>query len=253
MLKKLILTALAASTLIGCNGQTATLGVAAMPDQPLQAQAAEPAAVHGMLIVGDKNVFLSHLSMFHAPHNYQAIMEAQLGQAAAVYTQDRAKTGTKVYTLVPEPFVLSQTIAAGKSFKADIFRGHFERGGKPIATKVTVTIKNVVHFRKFDPAAQAPRELNYLLFGKERELFLAHLITAPPDYDQVLAVDDVQFTRASKPLTDNKLAKGMQVTIGQPNTTPLQANTRSSVAIEGISYWLETGTEFYHETGDLAH
>ena len=40
---------------------------------------------------------------------------------------------------------------------------------------VNVTVTRVVHFRKFDPAATKPAQLEYLLFGKGTELFLAHL------------------------------------------------------------------------------
>jgi hypothetical protein len=38
----------------------------------------EHPAVHGMLVVGEGQLFLSHLPMFHAPHDYQIIMEVRL-------------------------------------------------------------------------------------------------------------------------------------------------------------------------------
>jgi hypothetical protein len=48
--------------------------------------------------------------------------------------------------------------------------------------------------------------LEYLLFGKGTDLFLAHLITAPPDFDQVLGVKVTghQFTA-------DELANGVHV------------------------------------------
>src|SRR5258706_108638 len=39
-------------------------------------------SVHGMLIVGESTVFLSHLPMFHPPHDYQLILNAKLPGAS---------------------------------------------------------------------------------------------------------------------------------------------------------------------------
>src|SRR2546427_592718 len=76
-----------------------------------------------------------------------------------------------------------------RSFKANIYRGHFERFSTQrakeaarIAQHVDVNVTRVIHFRKFDPTAVKPAQLEYLLFGKGTELFLAHVITKPPDF-----------------------------------------------------------------------
>jgi hypothetical protein len=61
-------------------------------------------------------------------------------------------------------------------------------------------VKQVVHFREFDSKTKRPAHLEYLLFGKGGKFFLAHLIVAPPDFDQLLSVKVTrhQFTdRAS--------------------------------------------------------
>lgn len=56
--------------------------------------------------------------------------------------------------------------------------------------------------------------LEYLLFGKGQELFLAHQIAAPPDFDQVLSVK-----LDGHPFTDDELAKGVIVAFpGKKNT-----------------------------------
>ena len=39
-------------------------------------EASDPPAGHGMAVVGDKAIFLSHLPMFMVPHNRQFILEA---------------------------------------------------------------------------------------------------------------------------------------------------------------------------------
>ncbi|MBR1366611.1 MULTISPECIES: hypothetical protein [Bradyrhizobium] len=39
---------------------------------------AEHPSVHGMLMVGEARVLMSHLPMFHAPHDQQIILETTL-------------------------------------------------------------------------------------------------------------------------------------------------------------------------------
>ena len=41
-------------------------------------------ATHGMLMVGSQQIYLSHLPMFHGPHDYRVIVEADLGQAGTI-------------------------------------------------------------------------------------------------------------------------------------------------------------------------
>lgn len=151
--------------------------------------AQDRASVHGMLVFGKERVYLSHLPMFHNPHDYQAIVEAELPAAAKdAYLRDRAAHPEEsVYTLVPERFVLPEMMSQPRPFAAELYRGHFERGGVPIAKVAVTRIKRVVHFRRFDPGATHPARLQYLAFGAEgEETFLAHLITARPDFDHVV-------------------------------------------------------------------
>ena len=51
-----------------------------------------------------------------------------------------------------------------------------------------VNIKNVVHAREFDPNAARPKNLQYIVFGKPGEIYSAHLITRPPDFDHIIRV-----------------------------------------------------------------
>lgn len=152
-------------------------------------QAPDRPSVHGMLVVGEKAIFLSHLPLFHSPHDYQVILEARLPEAARkAYAEDRRATGERVYTVVPEPFVLPEQVQGRRPFKADLYRGHFERGGQAILEGVTVEIVRVVHFRRLNPADVAQGREDGLLFGRDGEAFLAHRIAAPPDFDQVVSL-----------------------------------------------------------------
>src|SRR5215208_4267572 len=190
-----------------------------------------PIARHGMLVVGEETVYLSHLPMFQDPehphlHDFQFILEATFTNGddpQAAYVNDRRQTQTKVYTLRPEKFFLPDLIPTHtghpphrSSFRGNIHQGHFEKGGPLILEDVVVNVINVVHARQFDPDAQELPQLGYILFGKGHELFLAHLITKPPDFDQMLSI---RIT--GDKFTDEELRHGI------PMVVPERANSIS--------------------------
>jgi hypothetical protein len=250
----------AAAAVLGAGGWTRTSAMSL-------GAAADPPRVHGMLIVGEQSVYLSHLPIFGSPHDYQVILEATFTKSGrdpqADYFNDRKRTGKKIYTLEPERFVLTDLAAPTplRSFKATVYRDHFERfrterakEAAVIADEVDVKVTRVIHFHKFDPNAAALSQLEYLLFGKEKELFLAHMITKPPDFDQVLSV------QSSRRFTDEELSRGVSIVF------PAKTN-KSSQRIKGVlpvtgrpkavtgnasAITFQPGKEFYLEQGELA-
>lgn len=234
---------------------SATNHLAGLADQP---------ATHGMLLFGEKSIYLSHLPMFSMQvHRYQVILEVTLtkagGDAQAAYVKDRRQhPATKIYTFVPDPFVLPELDPANpqrSSFKGTIFRGHFERGGKAINEDVVANVTRVVHFRKFDPQAAALPQLEYFIFGKGQELFLAHLITSPPDFDQVLSV-----TQTDRKFME-ELSKGAPIIIPGKKNTPAQriklgqqvtGQMKEAGGSAAKMVRLLPGVQFYFEAGELA-
>ena len=113
-----------------------------------------------------------------------------------------------MYTLKPKPIKPVSVFGldfkpTSRSFTGTVFRGHLERGGQIIDAlrDVDVTVKRVVYSRKFDlKQLQKWEELDYILFGSGQELFLAHLISAPPDFDQILSIkiDRTVYRRRDK-------------------------------------------------------
>ena len=230
---------------------------------------ADPPATHNMLVVGEETVYLSHLPMFQEkggppmPHRYQAILEVTFAKQEGYVKDRREHRTTKIYTLNPESFVLPELVSSEpqhkplRSFKAKaIFRGHLERDDSvPILQDVEVSVKRVSHFREFDPKAKKSPQLAYLLFGKGQELFLAHLIKAPPDFDQILAVKVTghQFT-------NEELAKGVTVVFpGTTNAAASRLREKQRVAgemkVDNVpapkKIQVEVNREFYFEEGEL--
>lgn len=234
----------------------------------------DPAKRHGMAIIGEKTVFLSHLPMFMSPHDYQAILEVtftnQGSDPQRVYAEDRKQhPHTKLYTFEPtRAFVLPDLFPPDphhpprlKSFPGNIYRDHFERFDSPqameqarIGRDVVANVTNVVHARKFAPGAQGLDQLEYILFGKGQERFVAHVITKPPDFDHLLSVQV-----AGPQLTDEELRHGVPITFpGRANTIEKRINANDhklsgviEVAGQPVPVVIEPGVEYYFETGDL--
>jgi hypothetical protein len=168
-------------------------------------------AVHNMLIVGTRNTFLYHLPMFSfpgfdSPHRYQVILQAAFSQQGTelgdAFAKERRVFGeSQIYTFSPDKFVLQDLNAQIqktplRQLSGTIFRGHLEKGGTAIFTDVTAAVR-VVYFQELNTQLSKTRaplrvksrsHLQYILFGANAELFLAHVITMPPDFDQILPV-----------------------------------------------------------------
>jgi hypothetical protein len=240
-----------------------------------QAPSEDPASGHGMAIIGEMTVFLSHLPMFMSPHDYQVILEVTFTNQGSdpqhVYMEDRRQhPDAKLYTFEPtRAFVLPDLFPADphhpprlNSFQGSIYRGHFERfptgqakAEARIGRDVVATVTHVIHARKFDPEAKDLDQLEYVLFGMGQELFLAHVVTKPPDFDHILSVK-----LAGHQLTDEELQHGVRITFpGRANTieeriteTDEKLSGVIDVAGENIPVEIEPGVEFYFEAGELA-
>lgn len=253
----------------------------------------ESPAFHGMVLFGEQTAYLAHLPMFMSPHDYQAIFEVTFSKEGtnplAAYVEDRrTHPKARMYGFAPiinqtdddpltDAFILTDLVTPANphdpqsppirsSFKGDIYRGHFEtfheheKGGPKILDEVVAHVTNAVVFRKFDPHARELPQLEYFLFGTAQQLFLAHVITGPPDFDQVLGVqvDDHHFT-------DEELRQGFLVTFpGRDNSAEQKINEQEEVTGQvqvpaqrpegphSLAVQLQVGTQFYFETDDLA-
>jgi hypothetical protein len=234
---------------------------------PSTAPHEDRAAGHGMLVVGLDTTFFYHLPMFMSPHDYQVILQGTLSQQGSdpqrTYTEDRqSHLQTRVYTLSPVPFVLPDVFppaAKRKNFQGDLFRGHFESPPEypenpfEIGSAVDVAISRVVFVQKLLPPPAAPKHLEYLLFGKGSELFLAHLITKRGDFDHIVSAD-IKGHRFS----DDELQRGIRVQFsGKANTAAnrlAEGKTISGsarVSDKDVAVEVEPRVEFYMSERDL--
>ena len=246
-----------------------------MPDQ--NADAEGPAiGLHGMLIVGEETIYVSHLPMWMQPHNFQVILEVTFAgpdQPQARYVADRKTTGTRLYTLNPrQQWDIRELAPAGPqrlpsrlSFRATIWRNHFEfhpvtHPGQrfKIAQDAEVHVENVVLFQELHRQGPGLQDLEYWLFGKGQELFLAHVISQPPDFDQMLSVQV-----GNHHFADEDLRQGVRVVFsGRANTITNKIKEGEQLLGKAqlvgqdpsgsVDLMLAAGIELYFETEDLA-
>ena len=142
--------------------------------------------VHGMVMFG-KN-YLSHIPMFHEPHDYQIIMDVRL-EHPQIGADD--SFGESLHTFVPDKFSLGDLLN-GKldKIQGTVYEGNFEDGGKPMLEGVTARIDEVLHSHHLSDAQPAKPELEYMLYGSNQDAYLVHPIAGgTAGFDQVLHVD----------------------------------------------------------------
>lgn len=211
------------------------------------ARAGDPPAVHGMLVFGTNAVFLSHLPMFHSPHDYQVLLVARLPEPAAVsLAADRRASDEPVYTLVPRSFSLP-LLSTGtlRAFTADIYRGHFERGGTRILRNVAVRVESVLIFQKLDPGAPVTKGyFGWLVRDPHPSTpaqYVLHKIGHRGSFDQV-----VELAGAAPGSPDEKASVHSQV-FGVSDDSPIRAGDRVGTHLGAR----EASQEIYLELGDL--
>lgn len=234
---------------------------------------------HGMLLFGEEVLYLSHLPMFASPHNFQVLLEVGLDDAAReAFLSDRHVAGDGIHTFFPQPFPIAELAPradgpARTSIEGTIFRGHFERRGKPIAEGVVTEVHRVVHFSELDIGAKRTedRELTYLCFGRAGRLHLAHEVTARPDFDHVLTARLVPGTvtnQAGQHLPEDVATIGFdlaqRVLFPRRSDTPENRLAAHEIAdglffqtiavssgSHGFAVQVETGRQLYLEVDEL--
>lgn len=149
---------------------------------------------HGMALFGGKDaLYTSHLPMFHAPHDFQVILQVHLADPRLdAELRARMDGKTALWTVDPEKFALDRLAPDAaeplRQFKADLVLGHFERGGAAQYRGAAVVVDKVLVYRRLDPSAKANGQARYMQFGAGRQRFLVKEIDSRPDFDHIVAI-----------------------------------------------------------------
>lgn len=175
-----------ALTLLLCMS-AATAAHAQQPSPPMHAH-----GVHGMaLFGGDNGLFAAHLPMFRHPHDRQALIALRIVDATLdAHMRRTLGAAPALWTLVPERFDLwrLQAVRDGEPLRlrADLVRGHFERGGETVHRDVAIEVHRVLRFEPLDPTPRAAPRMQYGVYGHGRTWFAIKHLDVRPDIDHIV-------------------------------------------------------------------
>jgi hypothetical protein len=208
--------------------------------------------LHTMVVIGTENLFLSHLPLYGAPHDYQIILKVELDPISkAALLDDQQTTGAKLYTIFPPPITLislADALRSGNTFELDgstIARGQIEDDAPRIIFNAKFTVTKALHFRQLNSNDADPAASKYLLFGANDENFVAHLIAGAPNFDHILEV-----TAPAGKVVDF-VAQEIDIPAQAPDAL-LNENQTFSAELFGETIQLTTGAETYVEFDDLS-
>lgn len=202
----------------------------------------DPKGGHGMLFFGHGDSFyISHLPMFHSPHDYQAIVEVRMKpDVKAKYQAELSRKGG-YFTFNPDrTFVLPKVIVEKQPISGTFFQGHFERGGNPFL-EGELELVRVVFYKKISAKDKKPAKEKYIIFGDGKEYFMAHEIFQRPNVDEII------------PLPKNiKLNDSLKQDIKENGLTFMDDVEIDGNKVSSKNQKIEFPyQEFYKETGDL--
>lgn len=199
-------------------------------------------AVHGFVLLGTDTVYAVHMPTFTAPYDFQAVLRVTLD--TDTYRTARKRYGTSALFTVSPRTLLLKDLEPRASFSADLYFGRFGRDGELLG-EVRVEIEERLYVGHPTEPTIEPAALRYVLFGRE-QLYLAHVFTHSPDFDQVLTAQ-----LAGEWLTSAGEQPAHTVTIpGRPDDLTGRLRPGEQVAAEGAE--LQVLAEVYLETADLA-
>jgi len=194
------------------------LGAFARADRP---------SIHGMALFGDKQLFASHLPMFHAPHDYQLVFELSLQEVDTGVLEKLSnlkKTGQTFYTIEPELMDLTKIMSHEvKQFTANLYSGHFERKGK-ILGEVIVQVGKILLQSKLQTTGS--QDNKYLVFGSNGEYFATHIIQGKPNLDHIVKVAQPFFFDI--PFCNRRICPDPQQVLIDDSKLPIQLDGKKS-------------------------
>ena len=192
---------------------------------------------HGMALFGGKDgLYASHLPMFHAPPDYQVVLQIHVADRATdAALRQRLNGKTALWTIAPEKFDLDRLAPQAAHpllrFKADLVQGHFEQGGKTQFGGATIVVDKVLMFRQLSPEAKVSDSAHYVQIGSGKHRYLIKQIDSRPDYDHIVAYD-------AAPSADTAPFNVAKRGLGQPLDAALAAALHvPAKAIRGTVYF----------------
>jgi hypothetical protein len=222
------------------------------------AQADMP-STHGMLVFGKKTTYASHLPMFHQPHDYQAIFQIDVLPAPRARTNEEHATASAYeaaqnnlndeqpyFSIEPARMDLTKVLDGTiTTFKAKLYKGHFERGGQLLGN-TRVTVNKILIGAKLDGEQEPGTIEKYLVFGDKDEAYAAHVILERPSFDAIVKLEIPENTG-----DDFELPAQLGMPKANPVTKEYTVPTEGTVLIQGRAHALKIESILYLEEAEL--
>ncbi|MDO6426617.1 hypothetical protein Q4489_06300 [Thalassotalea sp. 1_MG-2023] len=144
--------------------------------------------VHGMVLVSQgSRVFASHMPLYQKPHDFQILYKIETKQVSFLNLVRDAE----LVTIKPEPFNL-QRLERGEELTvlADVYLGHYERGGSLVYEKHPIVFSKKLYARKLENLAESGlwKEYDSVTLRKGERIYI-HKIQQAPSFDHLIFVD----------------------------------------------------------------
>lgn len=187
---------------------------------------------HAFILVGDKTLFLCHMTMFHMEeHCHQLVLKVSVPDRVHEQVRQWRKESPDEAIFMATPAgidVADLVIGATQRLQMALHRGipapnehgeyeHWPWTGRTAAiAEVAVTVTRVVLHRHFHLGFPPPQSLAYFLFGAGDEAHMQSYQFAEPDFDHV-----VSLRAAPGWLPANKLEAGAIVSFPAFDRVPV--------------------------------
>jgi len=192
---------------------------------------------HAFILVGDKTLFLCHMTMFHMEeHCHQLVLRISVPEPLHRQIQQwrKERPDEPLFMATPTGIDIADlVIGTTRELQMALHRGipAPDEGGEyhhwpwdglaPAVADVRVTLARVVLHRHFHLGFPPPQSLTYFLFGTGDEAHMQSYQFAEPDYDHVLSLAAVPDW-----LPANKLEAGTIVSFPAFDRVPVPLANR---------------------------
>jgi len=144
--------------------------------------------IHGMVLVSQgSSIYASHLPLYKKPHNVQLLYKLDNNNLSVLQTV----RDSQFITIKPKPFNLQRLMRGEKMvIQADLYAGHFERGGMLVYENISLSFDKQMYVRTFDDIkpSSTQQEYDVVSLRQNYKLYI-HRIQQAPSFDHLLVVD----------------------------------------------------------------
>jgi len=157
-------------------------------EEPLRALDPAYNGIHKMVLVSKSStIYAANLASYHKPHDVQLLYKLDSIDLALLQT---VRDG-QLTTIKTKAFNLDQLMRGDSmTVYADVYSGHFERGGMLVYENIPLKFGKQLYARKFDDIKPSSRKQEYDVVSlKKNYKIYVHRIQQVPSYAQLMHID----------------------------------------------------------------